>query len=398
MPRGAWSASRRCMVGLLGGALALAGCQAPGTPPPSSTTTAQDAVSFLNDSADFETGLTQESADLAAAEDLGQGASMTLGLLALKGYRAQDVRGAYSGGYPTPAATTLPGAIAAGPWAVATASAAPRWMKNASGVLLFPRVISHGPAGSSTENYYAPTNATAATGPFAYSRVVTQDGAEVESMFATPEASGDLTILPAPFNTLPSLPASASVRRSDMTFFTYAATGSSAVGRRWAVYDENRRLSSWNRALQITRPGPVVVQHYDLATQYQVDPQGRRVPYEYITDDQNAAASTHLHVDRTYDPATTTWTGNGTWTGKDNVPRTLRITWSTVTHARTRAVTWTNTSNQQVILTESFKGDRSGSGNLTVNGQVFATMTWERNGKGVMTLANGQTFPFRVHY
>jgi hypothetical protein len=434
---------------LIVGATALAGCPTPNTPTtnpspgssaaPSLDTTASDvqsdASNVISDLSDFETSLTQSAAELSSAADVGFGDS-TVQSLSLGGgdRQIQDVTGSYTAGYPTPAGANLAAALLATgsvnaftytgwtPSNLATTSNVPNWMQR------FPKTYQHTGnvngqtgvvIGASTESYYVANNAPQnpqqpKSGPFAYSQTVVHDGQTVLDLFSSPDAvsTGSFaTILPAPFNALQpstgSIPTSVWVRQCTNTWFTYGSSASSAVGYRWAVHDltdpVHRPLFAWIRAFQITRlnatKGNQTVNHYDVATNYTAQSNGQRIPYEYITDDNNVTANTKYHQDKVYNAATTTWSSTGSYTDKNGKTRTVSETWNTTTQTRTRTVSWTNAKNVAITMVMNFNADRSGAGTISASGSVIANLAWLKTGKGTMTnVSTNQTKPFTAQY
>jgi hypothetical protein len=386
------------------GALAItAGCTAvppaplaanPVNPTPDQVDVSNDALTVLAADADFEAPLTQESAQLSSAEDLGLGDT-------IQALKVQDLSGAYGGNFPTPFGSTLASALSAGKWVdVSSASAAP-WMKDRSGNLLFPKTVVHGTSGSSVERYYVCTaTGSAAVKGFAYSRTATHDGKTVEEVMNLPETTGDLSLVPAPFKSLSGLPAQVKVRRAAQQFFTYCSSGSSAIGYTWSLHDAAKTgtpLVASIRSLQIARPGGVTLQHYDVATRYGTD-SGRKIPFEYITDDYNVTSGVRNHQDKTYAPGSKTWTGVGTFTEKNGNTRTVTETWSTATLSKTRSTSWTS-NGHKIALSQSFNSDRSGTGTISVDGAVTQNLAWTKDGQGTMTdLKTNRVKSYRTHY
>lgn len=401
------------------------------------STAVQSAISSVL--ADFEgnadlSGDTSGAASfLASSKDDGSGT----GLSAQSLRTLQDVAGNLGAGFSFPSTVQSTASLNlayAGP----NSNGRPYWLdllvtNNASG-LPESTYVSRNKRWTTTTTYFVNSGSPTYKPPFGEETVATDgmDGKVHSDEIVAPDAttSGLVNAVPAApsifLDASPSLEPAGSdlVRSTTLSFPNFGYTDgnvNTAVGYRWVIYNTSGGtpaagtyypIYTWARALQINRTtasGSLTVDHYDIATDYTSEtivlPSGQtktiRAPFEFISDDYNPSARTEWHNDRTYNPNTYTWTGNGFWVNAKGATHSVSTTWnaaatSGASDVWTRTATWTNAASQSIAYVLDYNFDESGTGSISVNGTQFATLKWGTDFKGTATLASGQTLAYRV--
>lgn len=244
-----------------------------------------------------------------------------------------------------------------------------------------------------------------------YSRQILEAaGGLREDVIAAPWVATDS--VPAPMGQEIAMPASASIDMAAMRWFVYD-DDKTALGYRWRILDDStgvKRLSSWVRAFQISGFDQdfniTTLDHMDISTDYQTVPSAwglasQRVPYEHFSDDYDPASQARQTAQSTYaiDPAS----GDGIWTTQatitknaPNFPLAISSTYDVDTQTRSKTISFTNKTGHQVVITENFRRNHSGTGSISLDGTQISLIGWRADGKGIMKFTDGGERTFHV--
>lgn len=236
-----------------------------------------------------------------------------------------------------------------------------------------------------TESVYSPDGDT--TSVPAYTKKVERSGSTILEAYFSPQE--DASSLPRSFvERIGNLPATYTVGRAIETYSTY--DDGSAVGYRWAVYDDAKKLIAWVRAFQITTPSGEKIDQYEISTDYEIT-KGVRRPTRWLTGNYRERAKSlyTLSERRKQDD----YKGEGSW-------RSM-MTGATVTFTETidddlqvHRVLRHQSAQDEIVTTEDYQVDGSGAGTVSLAGQPIADTVWPVSGEGSLTLRSGGHVPY----